>query len=152
MQMAAWNDAALFGEAREMLAALALSSTEMEADGKDRRLQRVYGYMKAASLNLRAACVGYRLALRLSEGREEEVTSLLGGDYDTLEHAAMSLAVEDVITALDLCASALAASIPATENAARRGPASGAGANRQRSGDMIRGCDALLVLEAAPCW
>lgn len=84
-------------------------------DGKDARLQRVFSCLQAAARNLSAAAVGVEMSRRLLEGRAADLTAILGGAYDALEHAAMSLAVEDAITAIDLCAAALAVALPDRE-------------------------------------
>jgi hypothetical protein len=74
-----------------------------EEDGP--RLDRVGSLLRAVATNLDSAKIGYRMAERLSGGQGDQLRALLGGgDWDTVEHAAMSLAVEDVVTAMDLCA------------------------------------------------
>lgn len=74
------------------------------------RLDRVHSLLRACSTNLDSAKVGYRLAERLAgTGGPQLLEQLGGGDWDTVEHAAMSLAVEDVATAMDLCAAVIQA-------------------------------------------
>jgi hypothetical protein len=86
-------------EAREAAIALC-NAAERPADAAaaDR-------YLVAASLNLRAARIGVTLA---GSAHRAKLHEALGADDAALDHAAMSLAIEDAVTCLDLCAAAAA--------------------------------------------
>lgn len=69
------------------------------------RVDRVASLFHTVLINLASAKVGYRMAARLSVDQGTQLHRELGeSGWDAVEHAAMSLAVEDVITAMDLCA------------------------------------------------
>jgi hypothetical protein len=61
-----------------------------------------------AAFNLKTAGMGQRIAAELESGPEglARIRCVFDEDWDVLEIAAMSLAFEDVLTALDLCANA----------------------------------------------
>lgn len=62
-----------------------------------------------AVFNLRAARIGERIVKELSAGNDgyQQLFAVFPEPWDVLEVAAMSLAFEDVTTALDLCANAV---------------------------------------------
>jgi hypothetical protein len=60
-----------------------------------------------AWFNLGAADMGRTIVGRLAAGKFDELTAMFNEPWDILEVGAMSLAFEDVMTALDLCADAV---------------------------------------------
>jgi hypothetical protein len=81
-----------------------LRRCNLTAEADDARVDRVGSLFRIVVANLSSAKVGYRMAVRLTEDQGAPLRHELGGaDWNTVEHAAMSLAVEDVITAMDVC-------------------------------------------------
>lgn len=60
-----------------------------------------------AWFNLGAADMGRTIVARLAADKTDELTAMFDQPWDILEVGAMSLAFEDVMTALDLCADAV---------------------------------------------
>jgi hypothetical protein len=73
--------------------------------------------------NVQSAAIGATLGDRLASERDAELIDLLRANATTIEHAAMSLALEDAKTALDLC-SVLESMPSSTEKASTNGASS----------------------------
>jgi hypothetical protein len=81
-----------------------LRRCSLTAQPDDARVDRVGSLLRSVVANLSSAKIGYRMAARLNVDQGAQLRHELGGaDWNTVEHAAMSLAVEDVITAMELC-------------------------------------------------
>jgi hypothetical protein len=72
------------------------------------RIIRVESLLQSVATNVASASIGFRMAARLNVDQGARLRQELSdATWDTVEHAAMSLAVEDVITAMDLCAAVI---------------------------------------------
>jgi hypothetical protein len=71
------------------------------------RSDRVRLLLQLSMRNVGSARIGQAIASRLDDAKAlAELTNLLGGEHEHWTQAALSLGVEDALTALDLCAAA----------------------------------------------